>query len=141
MSRIRGKDTKPEMTIRRGLHARGFRFRLHVKDLPGRPDIVLPRWRAVIEVRGCFWHGHEGCGRMPKSRQEFWGPKIMNNRERDVRNEWALQDIGWRLLVVWECAMVGRGRWGSDGLLDAVETWVRSDDCRTDITGSQVTFP
>lgn len=76
MSRIRSKDTKPEMLIRRGLHERGLRYRLHDKNLPGRPNIVLPRWRSVIEVRGCLWHGHEGCGRMPKTRKDFWGLKI-----------------------------------------------------------------
>lgn len=107
MSRVRGKDTKPELVIRRGLHARRFRYRLHDKALHGRPDIVLRHWRSVIEVRGCFWHGHENCGRMSKSRQEFWGSKIAGNRERDVHNEAALRAAGWRVLIVWECTMLG----------------------------------
>lgn len=124
MSRIRSKDTKPEMLIRRGLHARGYRYRLHQKSLPGSPDIVLRRYGAVIEVRGCFWHGHEGCGRRPSTRQDFWNPKIDRNRERDRENERLLLLSGWRVLIVWECCMVGKGRWQSDVLLDAVEDWV-----------------
>ncbi|THH35716.1 DNA mismatch endonuclease Vsr [Aliishimia ponticola] len=126
MSRVRGKDTKPEMIIRRGLHSRGFRYRLHDKKLPGRPDIVLPRWGAAIEVRGCYWHGHRGCGRIPKTRREFWGPKIAGNRERDARNEAALLGAGWRLLIVWECCLVGTGRWDREELLDQIAEWVRN---------------
>ncbi|MCA0961968.1 very short patch repair endonuclease [Salipiger bermudensis] len=137
MSRVRHKDTKPEMVIRRGLHARGFRYRLHDKKLPGRPDIVLPRWRAAVEVRGCYWHGHEGCGRMPKTRQEFWGPKIAGNRKRDARNEAALRDAGWRLLIVWECCLVGTGRWDREELLERVADWVRGGDGFAELEGSR----
>ena len=101
----RGKDTKPELTLRRALHGMGYRFRLHRRDLPGTPDIVLPRHRAAIQVHGCFWHQHLGCDRahMPKSRQEYWGPKLARNVARDRDNERRLVEAGWRVLVVWEC--------------------------------------
>lgn len=127
MARVKGMDTKPELVIRSGLHGRGIRYRLHRKDLPGRPDIALSRYRAVIEVRGCFWHGHAGCGRRPKSNQDFWNGKIDGNRARDRRNLRALRDLGWRVLVVWECAMVGPGRWPPETLVDAVVTWLESE--------------
>lgn len=135
MSRVRAKDTKPELVIRRGLHARGYRFRLHRRDLPGTPDLVLRKFGAVIEVRGCFWHGHENCGRQPKTRQEFWVPKIDRNRQRDDENLRALRDLGWRVVVVWECTMVGRGRWDREDLLDEVESFLRSDENFREIAG------
>jgi DNA mismatch endonuclease (patch repair protein) len=107
MSRIRGKDTKPELAVRRIVHGLGYRYRLHRNDLPGKPDIVLPRHRAVIFVHGCFWHRHEqpSCtlARMPKSRFSFWQPKLEANRLRDVRTKQALEAAGWRVLVIWEC--------------------------------------
>jgi len=105
MSRVRGKDTRPELVVRRMLHHEGFRFRLHVRELPGQPDVVLPRHRAVVEVRGCFWHGHPGCPRAtaPSSNVEFWQPKLAANAERDARNEAALREAGWQVIVVWEC--------------------------------------
>ena len=127
MSRVRGKDTKPEMTVRRGLHARGYRFRLQAKKLPGKPDLVLPKWQVAIQVHGCFWHGHEGCGRVPKSRTEFWTAKFERNRARDVRTSRELRELGWRVLVVWECALVGPGRWPLDDLLDKIDEWIRSE--------------
>lgn len=104
MSRIRGKNTAPELVIRRLLYGLGFRFRLHRKDLPGKPDIVLPGRRTVIFVHGCFWHAH-GCkiGRPPKTRPEFWLPKLQRNRVRDTENEAALAVDGWRVLTVWQC--------------------------------------
>lgn len=100
----RGKDTAPEMAVRRALHAAGLRYRLHVRGLPGRPDVVLASRRTVVEVRGCFWHGHV-CqhGRTSKTRPGFWAGKIQNNRERDARNEAALRELGWHVVVVWEC--------------------------------------
>ena len=105
MSAIRGKDTKPEMTVRKYLFSRGLRFRLQVKKLPGRPDIVLPKYRTVIFVDGCFWHGHEGCRyyRLPKSNVEFWQNKISRNIERDRFADAALARLGWRVIRVWEC--------------------------------------
>lgn len=111
MSRVRGKDTKPEMLLRKGLHARGLRYRLHPKDVPGKPDLVFPRYRAVILVHGCFWHGHN-CPlfKWPATRPEFWRKKIEGNRARDARTLEELQAAGWRTLVVWECALRGPGR-------------------------------
>ena len=104
MARIRGKDTQPELAVRRLLHAMGFRFRLHRRDLPGTPDIVLPGRRKAIFVHGCFWHGHGcGCARLPKSRLDYWGPKIATNRARDGRKAAALRRAGWSVAVVWEC--------------------------------------
>jgi DNA mismatch endonuclease (patch repair protein) len=109
MSRIRGKNTAPELTVRRLVHSLGFRFRLHRKDLPGRPDLVFPRLRSVIFVHGCFWHRHPdpNCrlARLPKSRLDFWEPKLSANRRRDLCNQGALVADGWRVLVVWECEL------------------------------------
>lgn len=105
MSRIRGKDTSPEKTVRSLLHRLGYRFRLHCKDLPGQPDIVLPRFQAVIFVHGCYWHRHKGCryAYTPKTRIEFWQRKFDENVERDERTLKSLRKIGWHVLVVWEC--------------------------------------
>lgn len=105
MSRIRGRDTGPERIVRSMLHRMGYRFRLHRRDLPGRPDIVLPRLRSVIFVHGCFWHRHKGCryATTPKTRAEFWQKKFKENVERDRRNVVALREDDWRVLCVWEC--------------------------------------
>lgn len=107
MSRIRGKDTKPEIAVRSMLHKLGYRFRLHRNDLPGRPDIVLPSRKTVIMVHGCYWHRHPGCryAYSPKSRVDFWENKFAENIARDHRNMDELQSIGWRALVVWECEL------------------------------------
>src|SRR5437899_3214327 len=107
MQAVKTKHTGPEMRLRRALHALGFRFRLHRRDLAGSPDIVLPKWRTAIFVHGCFWHGH-GCakGRPPKSRLDYWLPKIQANRERDMKNERRLREQGWRVLTVWQCEIV-----------------------------------
>lgn len=109
MRRIRSRDTLPELVVRRLVHGMGYRYRLHVKALPGKPDLVFAGRRCVIEVRGCFWHLHEGCreGRIPESRKEYWGPKLERNRERDRVNVRKLKKLGWRVLVIWECE-VGR---------------------------------
>ena len=105
MSRIRGKDTMPELRVRRYLHSRGLRFRLHAKDLPGKPDMVFPRYRTVLFVHGCFWHQHPGCvyAVMPASNTKFWRSKLEGNVLRDDRHASALESLGWRVLVVWEC--------------------------------------
>jgi DNA mismatch endonuclease (patch repair protein) len=107
MSRIRGKDTKPEIAVRSMLHRLGYRFRLHRNDLPGRPDIVLPSRKTIILVHGCYWHRHPGCryAYSPKSRVDFWEKKFSENIARDRRNMNELQSIGWRALVVWECEL------------------------------------
>ena len=106
MSGIRGENTKPELYVRSLLHRRGFRFRLHVRNLPGKPDIVLPRYRAVIFVHGCFWHGHD-CkrGSLPKSNVEFWEKKLQRNVSRDAQVMTQLRSLGWEPLVVWECQL------------------------------------
>lgn len=107
MSRIAGKDTKPEELVRRYLFSKGFRYRKNVRKLPGSPDLVLPKYRTVIFVNGCFWHGHEGCKYFvwPKSNVEFWRQKIETNISRDQRKETQLRDMGWNVLVVWECEL------------------------------------
>jgi DNA mismatch endonuclease (patch repair protein) len=126
MSRIRSRDTKPELLLRRGLHAAGFRFRLHAPDLPGRPDIVFPRYRAAILVHGCFWHGHD-CPlfKMPATRQEFWASKIRGNGERDKRAAAALLTHGWRILTVWECSIRGPGRQPLSAVVDRCASFIR----------------
>jgi DNA mismatch endonuclease (patch repair protein) len=105
MGRISGRDTKPEIVVRRVLHRLGYRFRLHSKNLPGRPDIVLPRWQTVIFVHGCFWHRHPGCrfAYSPKSRVEFWMKKFDENIARDHHSKSKLEEMGWRVEVIWEC--------------------------------------
>lgn len=110
MSRIKGKDTSPELIVRSVLHSMGYRFRLHVKTLPGRPDVVLPKWRTVIFVHGCFWHRHEGCkfAYTPKSRLEFWLKKFDENVKRDATQRAKLKAAGWKVRVVWECQTADR---------------------------------
>lgn len=137
MSGIRGVHTKPEMIIRRGLHQRGFRFRLHEKHLPGKPDIVLPKHRAAVLVQGCFWHGHD-CPlfRWPGTRQEWWREKIEANRTRDRRISAALKDLGWRQAYVWECALKGRLRQDPDIMLDHLADWIRGQQPELVIRGT-----
>ena len=105
MAAVKGKDTKPEMIVRKYLFSKGLRFRLHDKKLPGSPDMVLKKYRTVIFIDGCFWHGHEGCKhfRMPKSNEFFWDQKIRKNKARDIANEYVLQTQGWRVIRIWEC--------------------------------------
>ncbi len=136
MSGIRGRDTKPELLIRRGLHQRGIRYRLHVRKLPGRPDIVLPKYSAVIFVHGCFWHGHE-CHlfRFPSSNAHFWKKKISRNRLNDAAHAEALLASRWRVLNIWECAIKGRARRDPALLLNAVERWLNSKSRRSEIVG------
>ena len=119
MSGIRGRDTKPELEIRSALHRQGFRFRVHRAGLPGRPDLVLSKYKAVVFVHGCFWHGHD-CKyfRLPGTRREFWKQKIDGNRERDARNRLLLISDGWRVMTVWECALRGKS---SSERLNAIE--------------------
>jgi DNA mismatch endonuclease, patch repair protein len=105
MRRIRSKGMKPEMIVRRLVHAMGYRYRLHSPSLPGRPDLVFSRLKKIIEVRGCFWHQHDGCidSHIPKSRTDYWLPKLAGNRERDRKNLSELRRLGWRVLILWEC--------------------------------------
>lgn len=125
MSGIRGSKTKPEMTVRRSLHRAGFRYRVNARDLPGRPDIVLPRYRAVIFVHGCFWHRHGGCRftTTPATRASFWAEKFAANVRRDREALDALTASGWRVATVWECAT----RSWSDAEIEALAVWIRSD--------------
>lgn len=138
MSGIRGRDTKPELVLRRGLHAFGFRFRLHARELPGRPDMVFPRRRAALFAHGCFWHGHD-CPlfRLPGTRAEFWQAKIDGNRQRDAAAEAALLEGGWRVGAVWECALRGRTALPFSTVMDRCAAWLRSDEPRLDIRGLQ----
>ena len=136
MAGIGGKNTKPELTIRKGLHARGFRFRLHYRTLPGRPDMVFPRYKAVILVNGCFWHGH-GCHlfKWPSSRTDFWRNKIGRTMERDHKNDTALASAGWRVLKIWECALKGKTRLPLETVIELAASWLSSEVRHFEIEG------
>ena len=139
MSGIRGKNTRPELLIRKALHARGFRYRLHC-DLPGKPDICLPKHRAVIFVHGCFWHGH-GCHlfKWPKTRPEFWRAKIDRNCQVDRAAEERLLEGGWRVAIVWECALKGRERRLLPDLIDQLAEWLQGSRTKLEISGQGTT--
>ena len=136
MSGIRATDTKPELILRRGLHKAGFRFRLHDKDLPGKPDMVFSRYRAVLFAHGCFWHGHD-CAlfRWPATRETFWRMKIEKNRLVDARNETDLETIGWRYGIVWECALRGKYRMTSDDVFAQISRWLKSGQVHLELSG------
>jgi len=138
MSRIRVKDTKPEMLLRQELHARGFRYLLHRRELTGCPDLVFPRYRAVIFVHGCVWHGH-ACHlfKVPGTRTEFWLKKISGNVDRDSRAVESLQRDGWRVLTIWECALRGRGRLDPDKVLGKAEAFLMGKRLVFQVTGRQ----
>lgn len=132
MAGIRGKGTRPELAVRRALHASGFRFRLHDARLPGRPDIVLPRYHAVVLVHGCFWHRHEGCRltTVPATRAEFWEEKFAGNVARDARNIALLASTGWRIAVLWECGLRAKDL---TPLITRLGAWLRSDEDRLEL--------
>lgn len=136
MAGIRGKNTKPELLLRSELHRLGFRFRLHRRDLPGRPDLIFPKRGAAIFVHGCFWHGHD-CHlfRLPKSRTEFWREKIAGNIARDRRQIEALKEAGWRVGIVWECALKGRTRLPLDAVTNQCASWLISSAQGIEIHG------
>lgn len=136
MSRIRAKDTKPEMLLRRALHARGLRYRLHGAKLPGKPDLVFPARRVVVFVHGCFWHGHD-CPlfRIPATRTAFWSAKIAENRVRDTQAVNALVAAGWRIQTVWECALRGRARRSLPEVADATRDFVLGEQQEATIEG------
>lgn len=137
MAGIKGKNTKPERLVRSLLHGAGFRFRLHRRDLPGRPDLVLPKYRKAVFVNGCFWHGHENCDlfRIPHTRQDFWSAKIESNRKRDARNIEDLLQQGWGAIVIWECALTKARRLSPEELLDQLEAAINSPaPCITSIS-------
>lgn len=135
MSGIKGKDTKPEIIIRKELHARGYRYKLHDKKLVGRPDLVLPKYMAVIFINGCFWHGHD-CHlfKWPKSRQDFWHKKISSNQKRDLETRLAFSHTDWRQLIVWECAIKGKHKIPLKILVDEIEDWLSSKSDVQEIT-------
>ncbi|WP_346838418.1 DNA mismatch endonuclease Vsr [Microbulbifer sp. SAOS-129_SWC] len=136
MSGIKGKNTKPELLIRRALFKKGYRYRLHRKDLPGKPDLVLPKYKAVIFVNGCFWHAHD-CHlfRLPKTRHEFWKNKISKNVDRDIKVRQLLKEQGWRVLDIWECAVKGKFRIQDSVLIREVEVWLSSREMYKSIKG------
>lgn len=140
MAGIRGRDTRLEVRIRTALHALGFRYKLHDRHIPGRPDIVLPRFRAAVFVHGCFWHGHD-CAlfRMPASRTEFWQAKIDSNRERDSRVRQEIAALGWRQLVIWECAVRGRTRMDFAEAVSRAASWITGDAKSGELRGSTET--
>jgi DNA mismatch endonuclease (patch repair protein) len=124
MSRIKGKDTKPEILVRKFLFSKGFRYRLHDKGLPGKPDLVLPKYKTVIFVHGCFWHGHEGCkyAVIPKTRTEWWRNKIGQTKIKDGENIFALKRMGWKVIEVWECELKKDQREKTlEGLVDFIK--------------------
>lgn len=128
MAAVKGKDTKPEMIVRKYLFSQGLRFRVQVRKLPGNPDIVLPKYKTVIFVNGCFWHGHEGCKyfRLPKSNVEFWKEKIERNIERDRESMRALLDLGWKVIRVWECEL--RNKANREETLNKIYNSITSSD-------------
>ncbi len=136
MAGIRGTNTKPELVLRRALHAAGFRFRLHDRALPGKPDIVFPRYRAVLFAHGCFWHGHD-CHlvRLPTTRTDFWAAKIARNREVDQSALESLRLLGWRVGVVWECSLKGRTRLEFDDVIGQCIDWLRGEEPILEIRG------
>jgi DNA mismatch endonuclease (patch repair protein) len=145
MSGIRGKNTLPELVVRRGLHRNGFRFRLHVSILAGKPDIVLPKYHSVIFVNGCFWHGHQGCRyfKLPSTRIDFWKNKIERNVVNDDRSIKILIGAGWRVAVVWECALKGKKNESLVCLFDNLSEWIRSESSASavEFTSSGGPFP
>ncbi|MBI6164768.1 DNA mismatch endonuclease Vsr [Serratia liquefaciens] len=126
MSGIRHKHTKPELLVRKFLYAHGFRFRLHVKDLPGTPDIVLPRYSLCIFIHGCFWHHHNGCrfATTPKTHPEFWREKLVSNRQRDIRVKIMLNALGWRVFEIWECGIKNRDQDSLEWLPEQIKSSV-----------------
>jgi DNA mismatch endonuclease (patch repair protein) len=134
MSGIKSKNTKPEILVRSGLHRLGFRFRLHDKKLPGKPDLVLPKHSAVIFVHGCFWHGHS-CYlfKLPETRKEFWQSKIEGNQKRDAATFKQLQSERWRICTIWECSLRGKGKLPADEVLSRCARWLESENHILDI--------
>lgn len=136
MSGIQGKNTKPEMLIRSALHRRGFRFRIHYNRLPGKPDIALPKHRALILVHGCFWHGHS-CHlfKWPKTNRHFWRVKIEDNIRRDKKRLADYSRNGWRTLIIWECAVKGSNKLAPSKLIERIENWIYLGDSGLELRG------
>jgi len=138
MAAVRSKNTKPELLIRKGLHRRGFRFRLHERKLPGKPDLVLPKYNAVIFINGCFWHRHD-CYlfKWLSTRKEFWHAKIKGNKARDIEAVKQLKSMGWRVLTVWECSMKGRTRLQEGDLFSRVSDWIIGEVTEQEVRGEE----
>jgi len=138
MSGIQGKNTKPELLIRSALHRKGFRFRIHYNKLPGKPDIALPKHRALILIHGCFWHGHH-CHlvKRPKTNQDFWRKKIEGNIRRDSEMRSEYSEAGWRSLIIWECTLKGPTRITATKLIDQVVNWIHRGDNLAEISGER----
>ncbi len=136
MSGIQGKDTKPELKIRSALHKLGFRYKLYDKTLPGKPDLVFPKYNAVIFIHGCFWHLHD-CHlfKWPSTRPKFWRKKITENKERDKKNVLVLKEDGWRIMIIWECAVKGKYKLDFGSTIRSISDWLKSSDRYTEITG------
>jgi DNA mismatch endonuclease (patch repair protein) len=139
MSAIQSKNTKPELLIRSELHKKGFRFRIHRKDLPGKPDILLPKYQAVINVHGCFWHGHS-CPQFkwPKTRKAFWRKKILGNMARDTHQIAALFAKGYRVAVIWECSIEGPSKIEQSKLMEQIASWILSESNELQISGADI---
>ena len=137
MSRVRQKNTGPEILLRSTLHKAGLRYRLHDKTLPGSPDLVLSRFNSVIFVHGCYWHSH-GCYRstIPKSRREFWEKKFRANRMRDARNIALLLARGWRVMIVWECSLIGKQTLVPEKVVERVRAWLLGTEARGEVSGT-----
>ena len=136
MSGIRNKDTGIEISVRKALFAKGFRYRLNPKDLPGKPDIVFPRYQAIVFVHGCFWHGHD-CElfRLPGTNRNFWQKKIQDNQIRDIRNTAGLKKLGWRIGIVWECALRNKGIAGIEKVTNRLDRWIKGSGNAIEIHG------
>lgn len=136
MAAIKGRNTTPELTIRKALHGMGFRYRMHAKDLPGKPDLVFPKYRAAVFINGCFWHHHD-CHlfKWPGTREDFWREKIGRNEANDTRSLAALAGAGWRTAVVWECALKGRTKLKPEAAVQLLAEWLRSDKDTITIRG------
>lgn len=136
MSGIRSKNTKPEILIRKGLYHRGYRYRLHVKKIPGNPDIVLRKYNSVIFINGCFWHKHN-CHlfKWPKSNIEFWKKKILKNVSNDIKNQEILNKSKWKIAIIWECSLKGKEKLDIEIILDKITQWLNNDSKRLEITG------
>lgn len=134
MSGIRGKNTRPEVKIRKALHAKGFRYQLHRKDLPGKPDMVFPKYRAVVFIHGCFWHRH-CCSlfRWPSSNVDFWQNKLSGNQQKDIVNNAGLEALGWKVLIVWECAIRGRYKVGAEDTVTRIADWLLTGIARSEL--------
>lgn len=135
MSKIRSKNTKPELLIRSLLHRKGFRFRVHVKDLPGKPDIVLAKYKAVIFINGCFWHGHQDCSlfRLPSTRIDFWEQKIARNQTNDNKAIVALLEKNWRIAIIWECSIRGKNR-NPEQVITLIANWLEGSEVFLEIS-------